>query len=831
MRHWSREVIERFLMHKSVVLAAAVLFAAAFFAAVFVNSTGDISVSGHKISCSYALETVVLANGDSVINDNAQAITCTDRKGNLKYRKVVKKSQLISGITTDDDNNIYAYLSNTKQGGDLMVSDEICRYSMNGKKRTVLYTIDYTDNGKEIYGHTSPLRYENGYIYFTGYKKNVAEIFKINAVNGKTVKVGELHYSSPYLYQDIDYHADGVYYYVKSTGEIGKGRINGREQVLYYEKFSISDESGFRPFYIRTSGDAVYVLDYWGGNVFQIKDGSLKIPEVRGETGLFSDSASELSACGKGICGISNGQPWYIDGGKLKKLPSYARVSFVRAAGTKLVMLSAKIAIPFMILDFVFLLFLALFLTFVRGKKIFWKLMMTNIIIAVVFAGSMYFVVSNEYDTFRSQSKETQQELVRVASGNIDPADLEKAADSSFFNSKNYRRITNTIIRDFHMYQVSSDTAAVVMVPDKNNDKSYYIASNRGFGELLGSNSTFDDLTGEITYKNRYVTKESDNKIISCAGIFDSSGKTAGYLCVFIQSKNVNDSFFNMWSVPMMLGWLMFTLIIIFFSSRGTSRVISRISQSIQEISEGNFDTRLNDLPNDEIGDIGKSVNAMAGNIESLIRENDRRGLAIRKSQEEVLVSLASITEEKSGQTGAHVKRVAEYVRILASDLGYAGNELSYLCTAAMLHDIGKLMVPNEILEKPAGLSPEEYEIMKRHTQDGEKLIANAPGRIMEYARIIALEHHERWDGTGYNEGLAGEEIHIEARMTALADVFDALVSSRSYKDAYSFKTAYDIIVSERGRQFDPDIVDLFIEHFDEFCAVAAGDGPDEIIS
>ena len=238
----------------------------------------------------------------------------------------------------------------------------------------------------------------------------------------------------------------------------------------------------------------------------------------------------------------------------------------------------------------------------------------------------MYFVVSNEYDTFRSQSKETQQELVRVASGNIDPADLEKAADSSFFNSKNYRRITNTIIRDFHMYQVSSDTAAVVMVPDKNNDKSYYIASNRGFGELLGSNSTFDDLTGEITYKNRYVTKESDNKIISCAGIFDSSGKTAGYLCVFIQSKNVNDSFFNMWSVPMMLGWLMFTLIIIFFSSRGTSRVISRISQSIQEISEGNFDTRLNDLPNDEIGDIGKSVNAMMRPLSTAILLEQQEG-------------------------------------------------------------------------------------------------------------------------------------------------------------------------------------------------------------
>ena len=131
-------------------------------------------------------------------------------------------------------------------------------------------------------------------------------------------------------------------------------------------------------------------------------------------------------------------------------------------------------------------------------------------------------------------------------------------------------------------------------------------------------------------------------------------------------------------------------------------------------------------------------------------------------------------------------------------------------------------MVPVEILEKPAKLTAGEFEVIKLHPLDGEKLLHNGVGEIMNYARIIALEHHERWDGNGYPDGKAGEEISVEARITALADVFDALVSRRSYKEAYSVDFAYDTIVKERGRQFDPKAVDIFKEHFDEFCKIAS---------
>lgn len=178
--------------------------------------------------------------------------------------------------------------------------------------------------------------------------------------------------------------------------------------------------------------------------------------------------------------------------------------------------------------------------------------------------------------------------------------------------------------------------------------------------------------------------------------------------------------------------------------------------------------------------------------------------------QEQVIMSLAEITENKSGQTGSHVQRVAEYTRILAEELGYPAQELPQLRLASTMHDIGKLLVPAEILEKPGRLTDEEYAVIKRHTTDGGKLLNNVDGDIMRLSRTIALDHHERWDGHGYGQGLAGEQISLEGRIVAVADVYDALTSRRSYKNAWDSKEAYDEIVRNSGTQFDPQVVEAF---------------------
>lgn len=188
---------------------------------------------------------------------------------------------------------------------------------------------------------------------------------------------------------------------------------------------------------------------------------------------------------------------------------------------------------------------------------------------------------------------------------------------------------------------------------------------------------------------------------------------------------------------------------------------------------------------------------------------------------EQTIQSLAEIVEAKSEFTGLHVKRVSEYTRVLAEAMGYSPEDVNTIRIASMMHDIGKINIPAEILEKPGKLTPEEFDVIKTHIKEGERLLRNAPGKIMETAKIIALEHHEKWDGTGYM-GRKGLEIHLDSRIVALADVFDALVSKRPYKKPFSDEKAKEIIVGDRGSHFDPDVVDAFVNHFNQFLEIHA---------
>lgn len=188
--------------------------------------------------------------------------------------------------------------------------------------------------------------------------------------------------------------------------------------------------------------------------------------------------------------------------------------------------------------------------------------------------------------------------------------------------------------------------------------------------------------------------------------------------------------------------------------------------------------------------------------------------------QEQVIISLAEITENKSGQTGQHVRRVAEYTRILADELGYPQEQLDAIRLASTMHDIGKLLVPTEILEKPGRLIDEEFAIIKQHTTDGGRLLENVDGDVMRLSRTIAVDHHERWDGGGYAQGKEGDEISFEGRIVAVADVYDALTSRRSYKEAWDDREAYDEIVRCSGTQFDPQVVEAFKNRYDEINAV-----------
>ncbi len=192
----------------------------------------------------------------------------------------------------------------------------------------------------------------------------------------------------------------------------------------------------------------------------------------------------------------------------------------------------------------------------------------------------------------------------------------------------------------------------------------------------------------------------------------------------------------------------------------------------------------------------------------------------IEDTQKEVVFTMGAIGETRSKETGNHVKRVAEYSRILAKHAGLSEEKVNMLVDASPMHDIGKVAISDDILHKPGRLDEREFDIMRTHAELGYKMLAHSTRPLLKTAATVAFEHHERWDGTGYPRYLKGEEISIEGRITAIADVFDALGSDRVYKKAWDDKKIIEYFKEERGKQFDPNLVDIFFENLDEFLSI-----------
>ncbi|MCD2515008.1 two-component system response regulator [Massilia sp. G4R7] len=191
----------------------------------------------------------------------------------------------------------------------------------------------------------------------------------------------------------------------------------------------------------------------------------------------------------------------------------------------------------------------------------------------------------------------------------------------------------------------------------------------------------------------------------------------------------------------------------------------------------------------------------------SLVRTEE-----LRASRLEIVQRLGLAAEYKDNETGLHVIRMSHFSRILGVALGMSEIEADDLLHAAPMHDVGKIGIPDRILQKPGPLDPDEWKIMQSHVTIGAEIIGEHEGGMLDLARQIALTHHEKYDGSGYPRGLRGDEIPMVGRIVAIADVFDALTSKRPYKKAWTEEEALNFLREQKGRHFDPQLVDLFIE-------------------
>ncbi len=316
-------------------------------------------------------------------------------------------------------------------------------------------------------------------------------------------------------------------------------------------------------------------------------------------------------------------------------------------------------------------------------------------------------------------------------------------------------------------------------------------------------------VTDTNAYYNHYtdifsLIRDDDGEILAIVSVSDDFAELA---------RNLDEVKMNI--IIQTFALMIVLVILMVILSLYINKNLRRTSAAIREIGEGNYDEKIENISNDELGDIAKSVNHMADSI--------------RSSQQSIITGMSTMIESRDNSTGGHIKRTSliinEFAQTLKEhehSLGINDKFIQDLTKAAPMHDLGKIAVDDDVLRKPGKYTEEEYEKMKEHALEGariiETLLKDSDDR--EFAKIavnVAHYHHEKWNGTGYPEGLKGRDIPIEARIMALADVFDALVSKRCYKDAFDYETAYTIIRDNCGTHFDPELGELFLSCYEKF--------------
>ena len=270
-----------------------------------------------------------------------------------------------------------------------------------------------------------------------------------------------------------------------------------------------------------------------------------------------------------------------------------------------------------------------------------------------------------------------------------------------------------------------------------------------------------------------------------------------------------------------------YLLRVLFSFARNLRFYLEQQTRALRLASHGVFSPVAPATTRDELGRIASLTNRMIERLRDRTEE-------LELTREVTILSLASLAETRDNETGAHLLRTQRYVRTLAEALcdhprfrdDLDARSIDLIFRSAPLHDVGKVGVPDRILLKPGPLTDEEFEVMKTHARLGAEALRVAETRLgessfMHYAREIAGCHHERWDGSGYPEGLSGDAIPISARLMALADVYDALRSRRVYKPALSHERAREIVLAGRGSHFYPAVVDAFVDHEHAFVAIA----------
>lgn len=270
---------------------------------------------------------------------------------------------------------------------------------------------------------------------------------------------------------------------------------------------------------------------------------------------------------------------------------------------------------------------------------------------------------------------------------------------------------------------------------------------------------------------------------------------------------------------------LLFVGIMIFGSVRLTERFVigplHRLVMLVKNATADKLPIRTDVFSTADFANAAEQFNRILDEVNEKTDQLEQLNNEIEATLRETIFTLSAVGESKCEETGNHVRRVQHYCEKLARLAGLDEERTRLLKTASALHDIGKVAIADAILKKPGPLDETERQTIRTHTLLGFEMLKHSKRPVMEAAAIVAAQHHERYDGQGYPQGLTGEAIHIFGRIAAIADVFDALISDRYYKKAWPEAEVYAFFQNERGKQFDPALIDIFLSHFDDFVQIS----------
>ena len=371
-------------------------------------------------------------------------------------------------------------------------------------------------------------------------------------------------------------------------------------------------------------------------------------------------------------------------------------------------------------------------------------------------------------------------------------------------------------IKYVYVYKILPDGCHVVF--DLDTDET---AAGKP-GEVVEFDEAFDPYLPTLLKGGRIDPVISNDKfgwlLTVYTPVYDHDGTCQCYAAVDISMNHLRDDsnrYFK-WLAKVFAGILACVLL------------LQALANNLQEIRKLNIST------GDEIENLYHAFVKMSNDSVKYVTDINRKNETIRKMHTAFLITLADMVESRDQNTGDHVRKTASYVKIILDELKREGvyteqltdKYIGDVVSSAPLHDVGKINISDIILNKPGKLTDEEFEIMKTHTTAGGNIISSIIDKVpdsdyLHEAKNLAMYHHEKWNGKGYPAGLAGEDIPLSARVMAVADVFDALISDRCYKKGFPYDKAFSIIREERGRQFDPKIVDAFFAAEDQILEVA----------